>query len=174
MAGPVMINPRLNERMRPPIYRGAAGLWPPPHAPHQLPGAMTQLGPPLHEDPKTNAPALGHVPRHGGTLWQGPLPGPQTGKTQSHEGTPARKARSCRGTPAQDRGCPRGPGGGIAPSCPVSSRVEGPPLHHVQVGAGGGVGPPHLLQVLYKAAAAAEPPVADRATPLPNGRSSCR
>ncbi|XP_032841311.2 mucin-1 [Tyto alba] len=42
-------------------------------------------------------------------------------------------------------------------------------------GAGGGVGPPHLLQVLYKAPATVEPPVPDpglQSVPLTNGRAA--
>uniref|UniRef100_A0A8C5TPX8 EGF-like domain-containing protein n=1 Tax=Malurus cyaneus samueli TaxID=2593467 RepID=A0A8C5TPX8_9PASS len=80
-----------------------------------------------------------------------PVPTPEAGDTLPAVSPHAREARGTQPGWEMLRG-PHRRGG-----TPVPSGAERTPLP----GAGGGVGPPHLLQVLYKAAAAVELPVPD-------------
>lgn len=90
-----------------------------------------------------------------------PPPPPPPGDTQPLPLPRTQQCQQCppelgeRGAPHARQGCCGGPIGEAAPLCQVGR--GGPPL----AGAGGGVGRHHLPQVLYKAAAAAEPSVPD-------------
>lgn len=141
---PVMINSKPSQRMRPPLHKGAL-------FPSQLPtrswgcGSAHGTGQTLSPTPPQGWPATApspcsHLRLHPPTAW---------GCCQQ---CPPKPGECVRCNPRG--GCLRGPLSEAAPPYPVPSGTEGRPLP----GASGGVGPLHLLQVLYKASAA-KPPV---------------
>lgn len=149
---PVMINPGLSQRMRPPLHEGL-GYSVSPLCPTTCPPAGPGAGGSAQgsQGDAAPAPAPGHpatvpscVPTRG---WVHPQ------HKDPASGAPPNQARVR--VPTWPPDAAGAPSARWHPLCQVGQ--NDPPLP----GAGGGVGPLHLLQVLYKALAAVELPVPD-------------
>lgn len=148
---PVMINPGLSQRMRPPLHEGL-GYSVSPLCPSTCSPAAPGAGGSARGSQADAAPAP--APGCPATL---PSCAPTPGWVRPRHKDPAGGAPPSQGSARVPTWGPDAAGAPSARWHPRAKWGRTTPLP----GAGGGVGPLHLLQVLYKALAAVELPVPD-------------